>query len=88
MGYYINTDSKGSHIGTTFSEKVSNLIADGAVKIQKPIDWEEGLVCVVDNGFFAAAGYAYNDREMEAFKETNGRPYQWLKFDKASELAQ
>lgn len=87
MGYYINQDSNGNHIGTSFSQKVTNLIADGAVKINTPTEWEEGLVCVVDNGLFAAAAYAYDEREMQAFQNTNGRPFQWLKFDKAKELA-
>jgi len=87
MGYYINQDSNGNHIGTTFSQKIASLLADGATKINKPTEWEEGLVCVVDNGMFAAAAYAYDEREMEAFLSTSGRPSQWLKFDKAKELA-
>lgn len=64
------------------------LINDGANPIQPPIEWQEGLVCVVDNGAFEAAGYAYSVNEMEVFKASDGRPKQWLLFDKAKELAE
>lgn len=49
MGYYINEDSKGKHIGTSFLQKLNSLIDDGAVKIDPPTEFKEGLVCVVDN---------------------------------------
>ncbi len=88
MGKYVNIDSKGNLIGTTFREKVDALVADGATKVDSPTEWKEGLVCVIDNGMFAAAGYAYNEREMQEFI-TSGpeRPRQWLLYEHASELA-
>lgn len=87
MGYYINLDSKENFIGNSFDAKVANLLEDGAKKISEPSMWREGLVCVIDNGLFAAAGYAFDDREMKAFKHYGNRNYQWLEYDKARELA-
>jgi hypothetical protein len=89
MGNYINSDSKGNSIGTTFTEKQENLIEDGALKIDTPDCFEKDLVCLVDNGMFAAAAHVYDEREMNAFKKgMGGRKYQWFKFDKAEQLAQ
>jgi hypothetical protein len=87
MGKYINQDSKGNYIGTSFDEKLLSLVEDGAVQISTPKIWEEGLICLVDNYAFSAAGYAYDEREMEIFKDVGGRPFQWLKMDNAKELA-
>jgi hypothetical protein len=89
MGNYINHDSKGKHLGASFESKLKNLIADGAKEIPTPIEWNENLVCVVDNGPFAAAGHAYDEREMKAFiSGMSGRKYQWLEYEHASLLAQ
>lgn len=87
MGYYINEDSKGKHVGGSFHEKISSLISDGAKKIDPPKTWKEGLVCAVNNGFFGALAYAYNSNEMDEFLIDDGREKQWLEFDKAKQLA-
>ena len=43
----------------------------------------EGLVCVVENGPFDAAGYCYDDDELEAFNDPRDhRPKTWLTMDK------
>jgi len=86
MGYYINEDSKGNLIGTGFSEKIKSLTNDGAKLIPKPTEFTDGLVCVVDNGFFAAAAYAYSESEMNEFLNTT-RQTQWLYKSDAKELA-
>lgn len=88
MGRYINQDSKGNPIGPTFDNKLKNLLADGALRTERPTEWREGLVCVVNNGMFAAAAYCYDKEEMQAFLEgMNGRQNQWLEFSKAKDLA-
>lgn len=88
MGKYINKNSKGESLGSSFREKVNALILDGANAVGSPRKFEEGLVCVIDNGFFAAAGYAYDEREMKAFiSGYGGREFQWLKYDPAKTLA-
>ena len=35
------------------------------------------VVCLIDNGPFRAAGVAFNDRELAAFKYDDGRPKVW-----------
>jgi len=49
-----------------------------------------GVVCVVDNGPFEAAAYAYCEGEIHAFSCPDGRPKTWLVMDKetAEALAQ
>lgn len=84
MGKYINQNSKGETLGL---EKAKELIADGATPITEPKEWQEGLVCVVNNGFFEAAGYCYSPDELEAFKYPDGRSRTWLHYPKAKELA-
>lgn len=87
MGYYINNDSKGNHIGTTFYSKIENLVEDGAEVIPTPIQWEEDLCCAVDNGIFGAVAYAYDKQEMEVFLNEKNRPTKWLKIANAKHLS-
>lgn len=83
MGKYIN-EIDGSHIGTTFNEKCKGLEKAGARQIAPtPTEYESDLVCVVDNGFFGAAAYAYSKEEFDEFKRPDGRPKKWYKFPNA-----
>jgi hypothetical protein len=88
MGKYINENSKGQLISGSFSQKINSIIKDGAIKIETPTKFIENLVCVVDNGAFAAIGYAYDQQEMNAFiNGTGGRNSQWFIYNHAKELA-
>ncbi len=87
MGLYINRTSNGT---LPAKGKGVELIKAGAQLLpDAPKVWEEGLVCVVDNGIFEAAAYAHNQREMEYFADTthDDRDRVWLKWDKAKEFA-
>ena len=86
MGYYVNEDSTGKHIGTSFEEKVKALLNDGGVQVNGE-KFEPNLICVVDNGIFAAAGYAYSEQEYQVFKNPDGRNKTWIVHPKAKELA-
>lgn len=86
MGKYIDYID-GKHIGTSFQEKVNALIKAGAVKIAPPTEFKpDTLICVVDNAFFAAAAYTYDEQEMKDFwpTEHDQRPRQWLELKNAS----
>lgn len=86
MGYYINSTSTGIHIGADYENKVAHLIADGATKTTGDT-FEENLVCVIDNGFFAAAAYIYSEDEYNEFKFDDGRLKQWLIYKDAKKLS-
>lgn len=86
MGMYVNETSERL-LGTSFLSKCIGLIADGAEPIVPPTEFKEDLVCVVDNGPFAAAAYAYDEREMKCFLHDDGRLKQWFIWDKVKQFA-
>lgn len=81
MGKYIN------RIGITYEEKVKNL-AEIGTKIAPPVEWCENLVCLVDNGPFAAAAWCYDRREFREFSANDGRRKCWFIVPDAPTLAQ
>lgn len=83
MGRYI-TSINEEWIGTTFDEKCRALEFLGAVPSEGDM-YEDNLVCVVDNGPYAAAAHAYNNREYEEFKSPCGRRKQWFILEDADE---
>ena len=85
MGKYIN-DIQGERLGTTFEQKCHALQHFGAIEADGE-QFEKDLVCVVDNGPFAAIGYAFNSAEYEEFKSPCGRRKQWYTLENASEHA-
>jgi len=85
MGKYINEDSKG--LGLPARNKTAHLIEDGALKIDTPLVWIEGLVCVVENAPFDAAGYAYDEDEMAEFKRIGDRKTTWMIYEHAKNIA-
>ena len=86
MGYYINENSNGA--GLPPNNKADYLILDGAVEIPKPDKWVPNLVCVLHNGIFDAAGYAYNESEFRVFADPRDeRPKTWLIYEHAAKLS-
>lgn len=82
MGWYING------IGASYSEKVTNLknVYHGEVVIEPKV-WCENLVCIVDNGPFAAAAWIKDQQEFNRFIQNDGRRKSWMIVPNASELA-
>ena len=81
MGKYING------IGTSFEAKCANLkeLHDA---VETDASFKEDLVCVVDNGPFAAAGYAFDEQEFNDFNDPNDlRPKKWFVVPNAASLA-
>ena len=75
MGYYIDKIN-GEVLGASFEEKCQVLMKNGAVPTTGNM-FEKDLVCVVDNGMFAAAGYAFSENEYNVFKRNDGRRKRW-----------
>jgi len=71
MGYYINPQ-KGSK-EQFLKEKGLPILGP-----EWPHDPKYGLVCLMNNGMFTAAGVCFSPREMEAFSYKDGRPKQWF----------
>ena len=84
MGYYINHISTGKALHAI--GKADALIADGAVEVSGD-EFVPNMICVVDNGIFEAAAYAYDEDEYNVFKRPDGRPKQWLTHPQAKLLS-
>ncbi len=81
MGFYIET---GKALG-----KAEYLIDnyDGQEILLLPASFfdipeNKSLICVVNNGFFEAAAYCFNEEELNAFKNPDGRFKRWILIDK------
>lgn len=86
MGKYVNETSFGP-IGTSAAMKCAAIIADDGNEIEEPKVFIENVVCVVDNGYFGAAAYAYDENELKDFKRPDGRPKRWFIWNKVKEFA-
>ena len=83
MGYYINK------IGENFlpaKGKAEMLLENGGTKVDGK-NFQENLICVVDNGPFEAAAYCYNQNEYEEFARNDGRSKVWLTHPDAATLS-
>ena len=88
MGMYINRTSTGKLLPAF--NKANELCAAGdAMVIAEPKEWDEEIVCVVENGMFEAAAYCYSPDELEAFRwsPSDPRPRTWLRCPNAKKLA-
>ncbi len=80
MGYYLNEDQSGNVLPRLGKAEVFLNNGD-AEEIYIPKNYEEGLVCVVDNGKFDAALYIFSKNEFEyIINNPDPRPKIWLKF--------
>jgi len=86
MGKYVN-DINGIKLGSSFGVKCRQLIENGAVQVNDS-KFMNNMICVVDNGFFAAVAYAYSESEYMQFKQPDGRPKKWFTLENVSEYAQ
>ena len=89
MGYYIDNDSSGAVLPRF--DKAEHLIQyEGAIVLENPTEFVEGMVCVVENGMFDAAAYAYSESEFKCFYDlADVRKKTWLRLDpeKAKQLS-
>lgn len=88
MGRYINQTTNGP-VTASAKAKIEAIVNDGGVVIPQPTEFVPNLVCVVDNGAFGAAAYAFDEREMKVFQyHGDYRPKVWIIWDKVETFAQ
>ena len=80
MGYYIQGPRSG---------KASMIVANhGGVLVDEPPEYHEipkgqALICVVDNGMFDAAAFAYSKKELAAFQLPHDKRHKlWVLMDR------
>jgi hypothetical protein len=81
MGYYIETNSnknKAQYIAANHGGKIVSRQELLAADVNA-----NGLVVVVNNGFFEAAAFCFSDRERQEFTDLNDhRPKQYVIMDR------
>lgn len=88
MGKYINQIGE-DWMPSNQEGKCGVLLDHGAEEIEQPEEWREGLVCVVDNGMFAAAAFCESAHELEYMTvESDMRPKRWFIFSNAKKYAE
>ncbi len=86
MGYYIEVPKDKNK-----AQQIVQLYG-GRIALSPPsfedITPDEAIICVVDNGSFEAAGFAYNQDELFVFSDMDGRQKTWviMNHQKACEL--
>ena len=77
MGMYLNETQNG-RLPTSYADKVLHLMNAGAKLLEKkPDKFIPDLICVVDNGPFAAAAYIYDEREFKDFNNPKDIRYKY-----------
>jgi hypothetical protein len=87
MGYYIQGPNKDK-VGFLLKNHDAMLL-ESAVQAREAFKEGFGVVCVVDNGIFKAAAFAFSEEELEVFAKLYDRPKTWLAMDRklAEELS-
>jgi hypothetical protein len=81
MGKYLDVFPDGTYLPEKGKADAILRRMPGAREIKAPKtpkEWQPDLVCVVENGWMDAAGYAYDARELDRFMYPDGRPRRWL----------
>ncbi len=85
MGKYVNVNLNGRPLNAR--GKASNLVMSGAERIEEPESLAQhpgkAVLCVVENGPFDAAAWAYSQDELNCFKREDGRLKSWLTVDES-----
>jgi hypothetical protein len=83
MGYYIQTEKNRNKAQQICDAHPEAFIIPQPVSFDK-VPENMGLIVIVDNVLFEAAGYCYNEREFLDFQQTarDTRPRTWLLMDK------
>lgn len=75
MNGYIDINSKGVTLNSRY--KVEQLIKDGATEVKKP-QWQDNLVCVIQNPTFDVAVHCYTEEIFNSLKKADSPFVTWL----------
>lgn len=82
MGYYIQTESNHNKAEAIAKKFNGEIVSRPATFSDIPIG--KGLICIVDNILFEAAGFICDEREFNAFTQpSDARPHTWVLIDRA-----
>lgn len=85
MGYYIDRTPAGD---VPAQGKAKWLLENVEGTKQVKPEFQPDLVCVVENGFFDAAGYCFDEQEFEDFADPRDRRRKtWLVVPDAAKLS-
>lgn len=76
MGYYIEVPenhNKAQQIVDLYGGRISP-----TTPTFEDITPDEAIICVMDNGPFEAAGFAFSQAELSEFSTDDGRPKEWV----------
>ena len=79
MGYYIQGPTLGKANHLIHNENAIELPSPQAAR--QAFDAGQGVVCVVENGIFDAAGFAFSKEELDVFTAPDTRLKRWLSMD-------
>lgn len=79
MGFYIQGPPLGK-VGFIESEYGAEVLS-GPPSSFDEVPENKGLICVVSNGPFEAAGFCFSASEFDAFTHPDTRPKTWLLMD-------
>jgi hypothetical protein len=83
MGYYIQTKVNTGKAAEIIREQGAKKLS-GSFEARKEFEKGEGVICVVCNGPFDAAGFCHSSEEIDAFdRPDDPRPKTWLSMDRA-----
>jgi hypothetical protein len=80
MGYYIQGPQKGK--AEFIIQQYDAMLLESEAQAREFFAKGYGVVCVVDNGPFEAAAYAFSEDELKVFMAPDGRTKKWLAMDK------
>lgn len=87
MGKYINKINAVTLPAKNKAKFILENVPGSFVLEHAPAIWVDEIVCVVENFLFDAAGYVFDESELDAFKRPTPRPITWLHVPNAKEYA-
>ncbi len=83
MGYYIEVPQVHGKAQQIIDIHGAELLKRVPMSV-RDVPEDKAIICVVDNGPFEAAAFAFDDLELREFAKPDPRPRQWLLMDRTT----